>query len=109
MKWLFNRYVFFHAASPQCFADMALDEEGGDDRGQVCHHGNSRQRDKHREYAPARVIGKIDDFAVADRRNRDEGHVKTVEQRIYFAADDAIAGRADREYYGHYPDRPQNP
>ena len=94
--------VFFHAASPQCFANMAFDQKGGDDRSHIRHDRDPTHGDDHGEHAPAGMFRQIDDLAIADGGDGDEGHVKTIEQRIFFAADEAIPGGADDE------DRQQN-
>ena len=63
--------------------------------------------DRHGEYAPGRGMAQVDDLAVADGGDGDERHVKAVEQRVFLAADHAIACGADGEDDDHDDDRPQ--
>jgi hypothetical protein len=86
--------LFFHPSSPQKFGDTPFGDdfsEFGEDE-QDC--SDSAQDDEYSEYSAGG--GEVMDFLEADRKDRDDGHVETVQQGPLF--DDMEADDPDENH-----------
>jgi hypothetical protein len=68
-----------HSSPPYCLVHVAFEDEGGERGNQVSGHADANQRDAYGEHAPAGRMAEIDNFAITDSGDGDEGHVQGVQ------------------------------
>ena len=91
-----RRDLLEHFASPQDNVDLAGNQEHGHFGEDVIDDADAGRCDEHGEDAAGHAVRHVHDLGVADGRDRDEGHVEAVEDRVLGAADDAVADGPDR-------------